>query len=82
MIAPGGGSALLRAGVRVFIIGEWTAAEYVAGIVARHDASHLAQSSSLSVTSMCVKTSSRFCSTGAGGVPVLIMHQLLVALCT
>ena len=78
MMAPGGGSVLLKAGVRVFIIGERTAAEYVAGIVARRDASHLAQSSSLSVTSMCVKTLSRFWSTGAGGVPVLMIHQLLV----
>ena len=79
MMALGGGSALLKAGVRVFIIVEWTAVEYVAGIVARHEASHQAWSSSSSVTSMCVKMLSRFWSTVAGSVPVLMMCQLLVA---
>ena len=54
MMALGGGSALLKAGVRVFVVGEWTAVEYVAGIVVRRDASCLAWSSSSSVTSMCV----------------------------
>ena len=82
MMALGGGSALLKTGVRVFIVRERTATEYVAGIAVRCDASCLAWPSSLSVTSMFVKMSSRFCSTGAGGVPVLIMHQLLVALRT
>ena len=33
--------ALLKVGVRVFIIGERTAAEYGAGIAARRDASRL-----------------------------------------
>ena len=71
MMAPGGGSALLKMGVGVFIVGERTAVEYVAGIVVRRDASRLARSSSSSVTSMCAKMSSRFCLTGAGGVSVL-----------
>ena len=82
MMAPGGDSALLKAGVRVFIVGERTTAEYVAGIAARRDASRLARSSSLSVTSMCAKMSSRFCSTQTGGVSVLMIHWLLVALHT
>ena len=34
------------------------------------------------LTSMCVKTSSRFCSTGTGGVSVLMICWLLVASCT
>ena len=82
MMALGGGSALLKAGVRVFIVREWTTAEYVADIAARCEASHQAWLSSSSVTSMCAKTSSRFWSTGAGGVPVLMICQLLVALHT
>ena len=60
MMALGGGSALLKVGVRAFIVGEWTAVEYVAGIAARREASGQPQSSSSSVTSMCVKTSSKF----------------------
>ena len=82
MMPLGGGSALLKAGVRVFIIREWTTAEYVAGIAARHEASRWAWSSSLSVTSMCTKMLSRFWSTAASGVPVLMMCWLLVASCT
>ena len=82
MMAPGGGLVLLKAGVRVLIIGivrDWTTAEYVAGIAARHDTSHRAWLSSSSVTSMCAKMLSRFWLTGAGDVPVLMIHQLLVA---
>ena len=54
MMAPGGGSVLLKVGAWVFIVREWTAVEYVTGIAARHEASHQAWSSSSSVTSMCV----------------------------
>ena len=32
--------------------------------------------------SMCAKMFSKFWSTGASSVPVLMMHQLLVAMCT
>ena len=80
--SPRQGLVLLKTGVRVFIIGERTAAEYITGIAARHDASCLEQSSSSSVTSMCAKTLSRFWSTGASSVPVLMIHQLLVTSCT
>ena len=64
MMALGGGLVLLKAGVRAFIVGDWTAVEYVAGIVARRDTSRLAWSSSSSVTSMCAKMLSRFWLTG------------------
>ena len=35
MVAPGGGSALVRVGVGAIIIGDWTAAEYITGIAVR-----------------------------------------------
>ena len=37
------------------------------------------RSSSSPVTSMCVKTSSRFCLTGTGSVSILMIRRLLVA---
>ena len=78
IMALGGGLALLKAGVRAFIVGDWTTVEYVAGIVVRCDASHQAQSSSSSVTSIYAKPLSRFWLTGASGVPVLMICWLLV----
>ena len=77
MMALGRGLALLKAGMRVFIVGERTAVEYVGGIAARRDASCLAQSSSSSVTSMCAKTLSRFWSTGASGVKTRVLYLVL-----
>ena len=55
MMALDVGLVLLKAGLRAFIVGDWTTAEYVTDIAARCDASHWVRSSSSSDRSKCAK---------------------------